>query len=513
MATALKGCVQLLLSADRRLRGQGAVTLFLAVQAALLAALAPYLLHEDSWLTLVAGRQVWEDGLPSHDVLGVLTAGRPWIDQQWLAQLLFYGASSVGGLPLVFTVHLVAFSAAVALALAVARRRGASSLGIVSIAVIALFVAPWSWQPRAQSLAYPLFVALLALLGSGRGPAPGRRVLLALPLLALWANVHGSALIGAALTVAFAGVALIRSRRAGVGRGSTGPALALLASPLCLLATPYGLRILDYYRSVMANDELSALAREWRAPAGPEAIQFGFLAVVALALLAVGRRRVGPVDLVVVVVTLGASLTAVRHFIWFALAMTMVLPPLIPTHAALRPPPRRARLAWAGVATLGAIAAFLLAQPSGWYEQRWPDGAGRALAAAADEDPGARVFVHGREADWLMWRHPSLEGRLAYDARLELLEPAEIRAVVRFDRRDGAGWQTAADGFALVWVNSRLRPELARALTREPGTRIVHRDGEVTLLRRPVARSVLARGPGAGTASSARLQNQPRRLK
>jgi hypothetical protein len=61
---------------------------------------------------------------------------------------------------------------------------------------------------RTQSFAYPLFAAfLLLLLDDAR--APGRRVLLALPLLVLWANIHGSVVLGAALTALY-GLLLIR---------------------------------------------------------------------------------------------------------------------------------------------------------------------------------------------------------------------------------------------------------------------------------------------------------------
>src|SRR5919201_4315057 len=74
------------------------LVLMLATYVGILAALAPYELHQDSWLALVAGRDVFSHGPPAHDSLAVLTHGRTWIDQQWLAQLLLYGAFSTGGM-------------------------------------------------------------------------------------------------------------------------------------------------------------------------------------------------------------------------------------------------------------------------------------------------------------------------------------------------------------------------------------------------------------------------------
>src|SRR4029079_8613038 len=63
------------------------------------------LLNVDSWLTLVSGREIVEHRLPHRETLTVIPAGREWIDQQWLAQLLFYGLVRVRGLGLALLVH------------------------------------------------------------------------------------------------------------------------------------------------------------------------------------------------------------------------------------------------------------------------------------------------------------------------------------------------------------------------------------------------------------------------
>lgn len=470
---------------DRRLRGQALLLALLAAHAALLAVLAPYLLHEDTWLTLVAGREVWRDGIPTHDGLAVVTAGRAWVDQQWLAQLAFYGADAVGGLSAMFVLHLSVLTAAIGLAFASARRRGASSLSVFAIALLALLVAPWAWQPRAQSLAELLFVAVLVLMLHDRTGPSRRRTLLVLPLLAVWANVHGSVLLGVALTVAYAALGL--ADRRGARRRWSPASVALLLSPLCLVLTPYGFQTIAYYGAVLGNGEIASLAPEWAAPSGSEALPFFLLVAVAVGVVAFRRQALARFELVVAVTTLVASLTAVRHFVWFALAMTMLLPPLLPAPAPRSPTLVGRWVGWACVGALAAVVAGLGLKPQGWYEQRWPGRAGQELAAAARRDVDATVFVHGREADWLLWRHPSLAGRIAYDARLELLSPDEIRTVVRFDRRSGPHWQAAADGYRLVWINARLRPELAEAMRRQRGAELVYRDDEVTLVRRASA--------------------------
>ena len=51
----------------------------------------PALVVNDSWLNLMAGREVVENGLPSRDEITVYGLGATWTDQQWLAQIFMYG--------------------------------------------------------------------------------------------------------------------------------------------------------------------------------------------------------------------------------------------------------------------------------------------------------------------------------------------------------------------------------------------------------------------------------------
>src|SRR4026209_1208229 len=60
----------------------------------------PSLVVNDSWLNLMAGREVIENGLPSVDELTIYGLGSVWTDQQWGAQVLMYGLYSLGGVAL-----------------------------------------------------------------------------------------------------------------------------------------------------------------------------------------------------------------------------------------------------------------------------------------------------------------------------------------------------------------------------------------------------------------------------
>ncbi|HEY4620074.1 MAG TPA: hypothetical protein VIG93_00115, partial [Gaiellaceae bacterium] len=73
------------------------VILLVGFAVVFLSVFPPSLLVNDSFLTLTAGREVFDHGLPQRDELTVIGAGNTWTDQQWGAQLLASGAHALGG--------------------------------------------------------------------------------------------------------------------------------------------------------------------------------------------------------------------------------------------------------------------------------------------------------------------------------------------------------------------------------------------------------------------------------
>src|SRR6202035_239958 len=97
-------------------------------------------------------------------------------------------------------------------------------------------------EVRTQEFVLPLLAATAYLLARD-SRRPPREVYWCLPLLVLWANLHGTATIGAAL-VMLRGLTLAWERRAlllNSVRAWVRPLILVLAAPVTLLATPYGL--------------------------------------------------------------------------------------------------------------------------------------------------------------------------------------------------------------------------------------------------------------------------------
>ena len=115
---------------------------------------------------------------------------------------------------------------------------------------------------RTQSFSVLCFGLLLYLLGRDDGRLD-RRVLLALPLLVVWANLHAAVLVGAGVCVLYAVSCLAESRvrsRAVVARAL---GLAVGACVACL-ASPVGAELPGYLRQTVENDDFRHFVSEWQ---------------------------------------------------------------------------------------------------------------------------------------------------------------------------------------------------------------------------------------------------------
>jgi hypothetical protein len=427
--------------------------------------------NQDAWLAFVAGRDV-AGGVPRTETWTVWAHGARWVDQQWLGQLLLYRLYDLGGIRLVVAVHALLTAGAYALAVALARRRGASPLQVLVLLPPCFWLFIFgSWQLRTQTFSYLLFAAVVWLLVT-RPLSRGLVVLLG-AILALWANLHGAVMLAAAL-VALRGVVELRHRR---------PAgLALVALPLVLLASPYGLELVGYYRSTLLNPGFAAFVNEWQAPTltlttAPFFVLLGL--VVAL------RRRLGAMELLVLGVTGLAGLRAERNIVWFALAALILLPRALRL-AESRVSTLRAnlneKLALVAVAGLAVAVVGTLARPASAFQAEYPVAAADAAAAAHP----VRVFADVKYADWLLWREPQLRGRIAYDARFELLSTAQLVRIYGFAQPFSDAWQRASAGYDVLVLDARVDRWPVRRLLKQPGVRVLYRDaGVVVASRRP----------------------------
>ena len=432
---------------------------------------------QDTWLSITGGRDIARHGLPWHERLTVLKHGAPWIDQQWLGKLTLYAATAVGGFRLLALLHVALLVCAFAGAMLVARRSGASDRATFWVAAATIPAAPWAWQLRVQSLAYVLFVAVLALLVAD-ARARSRRVWLVFPLVALWANVHGSVTLGAAL-IFLAGLLEI-CRRQLRGLALAGGALA------SVFLSPYGFALVHYYRSLLFNPLMGDYVGEWRPSSFPGALPFFVLVVAVAMLVARNWARFTMFEGLALVTTGAAGFMAVRGIVWFLLTAIVIVPKAVDAELPSRRTPSRLipGLALASVATAILLSFVGIGRLPGQVAAAFPDAAAQVVAREAAVHPKARIYASERFADWLLWTDPALSGRLVSDVRFELFDRADFDRLGAFHARAGAGWKRILDNARIVVLDRKTDGAPARALLAEPHARLRFSNADLAVIDR-----------------------------
>src|SRR5215470_14655756 len=242
------------------------VSLPLCVAAAiyaLLLLLGGRLLNDpDTYWHIAVGRWIVEHhAFPHADPFSATVAGAPWIAKEWLSQLLYAGAHAFAGWPGVVVLAAAAAAAAFAL-LAYFLLQKLAPVPALTLAVAGFVVASPHLLARPHALALPLMVGWIGVLIDAvdhRRPPP----LALLPLMTLWANLHGSFTLGLALV---APLAFEAWWNAGATRRATAltwlrfGALALIAA--CV--TPYGPEPIFVAWRVLGLGQILSIIGEWR---------------------------------------------------------------------------------------------------------------------------------------------------------------------------------------------------------------------------------------------------------
>ncbi len=201
--------------------------------------------------------------VPETDIYSFTMYGQPWISTQWLAQVLYARTFSLFGWsgPVVLAASAIALT--FALLAANLRRRLSESATLVFIAAALALTAP-HLLARPHVLAMAVMVLWIGGLidAADRREAPSFWLL---PLMALWANLHGGFVFGLFLVGPVALDCVVRAdanaRRALLLRWAAF-GLAAVAAACC---TPYGWNAILASQKILALGSALPLIMEWRA--------------------------------------------------------------------------------------------------------------------------------------------------------------------------------------------------------------------------------------------------------
>lgn len=450
------------------------------------------LLTPDAYLDLYAGRWIADHGLPRHDPFTAEGHGRAWVDQQWLAHLIYYRMWQLGGYALVGALSALLVATAVGVAAWLIVRRTGSPGITLAVLVPAYLLMLTHTQIWAESFAVPLFALLVALIYDDQGRTDTRtRLLLAIPLLAVWANLHGTVLMGAAIAAAYGMWGLV------TGRSGWRCLALVLLSPLAAVATPYGADLGAYYRSVLGNTAIRQNVDIW-GPWSPDSffsIHFGATAVLAATAVVWAIRRghrLSAVPAALAAGTLAAGVYAIRYQVWFAIPVAIAAAEALAfTSGGARTLFGQTTRRAAGAVPLAtaAISAVVLAGTSNaTFQRAVPTATVTAVSQTMRRAPCARVMADYSVSPALLWQHPELAGRVGFDTRFEIYRQTELVGWFRFN--GGApGWDVATRGYELLAISSSRHPELAARIRAALDWRVDLSDAQGLVVSRPMSRA------------------------
>jgi len=435
---------------------------------------APQVLNDgDTYWHLAAGDWILAHlTVPATDPFSNSMAGATWVAHEWLSEVVMALAFRLGG----WSGLVILFGLASALLFGLLARhlvRSVPPLPALLLWMLAAACVGPSLLARPHVLALPVLelwtAGLLRARRHGRAPSP-----LMLPLMPLWANLHGGFMFGLALILPFAAEAVMAAGaawRAAARRWGLFAVAALAGASL----SPNGFRGLLFPFQLMRLSYLSNIT-EWSAT-NFQHFQPIELALMAFLYVALTRGvRLPPVRLLILLSLMHMALQHSRHQMLAGLVGALVLadplsgmfPPRTQTASATGP--RRIAVLVAGVGLCAGLTVLRIAAPL----QR-VDAADTPMTALAHVPPDlaqAPVFNDYGFGGYLIFKgvRPFVDGRtdLYGDAFLAAYDAA---------RSNGHAFETLATAYHIGWTMLRAGTPEVDMLDGLPGWHRLYADG------------------------------------
>ena len=478
--------------------------IFLAIVVADITRLA----DPDLWGHVRFGQDVLaQRHLIFYDHYSYSAPGHLWLNHEWLTEVLMgaiYNAFGTVGLNLM----KFACSAATIFFLAMAMEE-TESPARVQFAILIAASAPLAMhlQFRPQIFTFVLMSCLLAILSryNYRGRSP---VWLAIPILAIWANLHGGFIMGLAALGTFTAVVFVQDlvARRGMRRAMWLMAVTA-ASTIATLATPYGVGTWQAVIHALENphtrtaivDWLSlpqSLLFHWRQSRGwGVACKILALAMfVALGVTFIQTPRGGDIALIsIAALMIAAAFLAVRNL---PLAVIATVTPLA-RHTALALEARRERLGLPPAHTqdrsptinqlMVAVAAFELLILTGLFSKKmgandpYPVG---AISYMKEHRLSGNILADFQWGEYVIWHMPPAS-KVFIDGRYDTVYPPKvIDDYLAFANGKVVGKETLVNyPHDFVLVGQKNDPPYKLVIA-QPGWKQIYRDDSCVLFAR-----------------------------
>jgi hypothetical protein len=308
----------------RSLRGLLPLWVGIGVYALFLLAGNRLLIDPDTMWQITVGQWILDHhAVPQTDVYSFTMRGQPWISTQWLAQVLYAKAYAIAGWSGPVVLAAAAIAATFALLTKFVNRYLSDSTTLVFVAAALALTVP-HLLARPHVLAMPVMVAWVGglIAAADRRGAPSFRLL---PLMALWANLHGGFVFGLVLIGPVALDAVVsaeaQARKSLVLRWAIF-GIAALGLSCC---TPYGWNSLLASLKILGLGGALPLIMEWRPADFGSLGAFEICLLLGIGLMLLRGITLPPMRIVLLLGLLHMALSQERSFEVLALLAPLVL--------------------------------------------------------------------------------------------------------------------------------------------------------------------------------------------
>jgi len=469
----------------------------LIVAAGLFLLAARPVTDPDLWWHLRTGELIIQNHRLFHsDPYSFTRGGQPWIDHEWLSQILIfalYKTAGWGGL-------IVGFAALIACTFLLVLVRCSGQPYIAGAMTVwgAIASVP-SFGVRPQMVTLLLACVFLFILE--RSYERPKLIWWLLPLMLLWVNVHAGYAVGLGLVAVFV-LGDLLDRALGNFPPEQWPhrvrnlTLVGLACAAIVPLNPYGVAMYRYPIETLRSRAMLAYIGEWASPDFHEAryVAVSLLMLAVILLPALSSHRLRARELLLLSVSLYAALGSVRHIPIFVLVAAPLLSSMIEgLHGAeklcaLGPQTRLTHINLAlNVVLLAGFLAF-----SGFRIQHvirhQPEATAKEFPTAAFSFvAGARlpalIMNHYNWGGYFIWRlYP--EYKVYIDGRADVYGDSFMDQFASTYYVRGEKWRAGLEKWDVQTIVLPPDAPLITALSIEPGWKQVFSDSQAVVLTR-----------------------------
>lgn len=438
----------------------------------------------DLWWHLKTGEYIAaHKSVPHTDPFSYTRSGQPWVAQEWLTELGLYDLQRAAG----FAGLILASAAILTTAFLLLYLRCNAAPYVAGTVTLwgALATRPvWGVRPQVLSL----LLTSLWLLILERAEKNPTLLWWTVPLMLLWVNLHAGFAVG---LVVFAIFLLGSLLERALGRQESNrfcwqSALVFAIDVLLVPLNPNGLHMYSYPIETLRSVAMQNYIAEWASPNFHHSEYWPFLLLVLATIIALACCRTSlPVrDLVLLIVTLFASLESIRMIPLFVLIAVPTIVRRLGTWPRTDPQPPRTRLQPVlNTTILLALIVFAAIHITQVIERRpvieAQEFPARAVAFLRTHPLDGPIFNHYDWGGYLIWKlYPSVQ--VFIDGRADLYGEQFFHDFAdAYQFKDD--WRRILQRWHVQTVLVPTNSALATGLQANRGWRVAYQDSQATI--------------------------------